>query len=260
MYSMAQNQVLNTVDHINRNIQDWKPINLRWATRSEQCINRNPREIGKNKSSVTKSVHKIDLKTGVILETLISIREASRKSNVNCGEICKCCKLQQDSAAGFKWEYAGKEILCINQNGETWKVFPDRHDYFASNLGRIKRISQSDKIILVHDPILKFISKRDGYFRLSYVSDGQIKQIYKNVSHLVWLAFMGSIPEKYVIDHIHEENGESNKSDDRLENLQCLTHQENLLQHYERKRKREENIFESSEIEDSSKKICTSHL
>lgn len=43
------------------------------------------------------------------------------------------------------------------------------------------------------------------------------------IHRLVWITFVGDIPEDKVIDHI---NG--NRGDNRLENLQCISQSENL--------------------------------
>lgn len=45
----------------------------------------------------------------------------------------------------------------------------------------------------------------------------------KTAHRIIWETFVGEIPEGYEIDHIN-----TNKTDNRLENLQIVTHKENM--------------------------------
>jgi len=75
-----------TVDHLNRDIQNWNASNLRWATRKEQRANQRARLRG-IKTSQTRRVNKFDLITGKFIETYINITEAARQCNGSTGVI-----------------------------------------------------------------------------------------------------------------------------------------------------------------------------
>ena len=97
--------------------------------------------------------------------------------------------------------------------------------YQASNLGRIKSF---DKVIaqknnstaIKKGRILKPSTSHSGYYQI-VLSKQSIRKSYK-VHRLIWLAFYGSIPEGYEVNHINEI-----KTDNRLLNLNLMTHKEN---------------------------------
>lgn len=95
------------------------------------------------------------------------------------------------------------EIIYTQEelDNEYWKPWKR---YLVSNLGRVKGISRN---------ILKGSKGDDGYIHYS----GFLGQI------MVWEAFRGKKVEKMDINHI---NG--NKQDNRLSNLEQITHQENM--------------------------------
>lgn len=84
---------LPEVDHINRNRQDNRVENLRWADRKIQFGNWEGRK---------KRV--LCVETGIIYE---SCAEASRKTGLSQGNICNCCngKKGHKTCGGFHWEY-----------------------------------------------------------------------------------------------------------------------------------------------------------
>lgn len=45
-------------------------------------------------------------KSGEFIREWPSMREASRKLKINCGNICICCNGTRKSAGGYVWEYA----------------------------------------------------------------------------------------------------------------------------------------------------------
>lgn len=88
------------VDHINRIRTDDKVENLRWATRSEQNLNR---EYPKNKKG-SKPVRCIE--TGVVYP---SVKEVERQLGFANGYISNCCRGKYKSAYGYHWEYVKGE-------------------------------------------------------------------------------------------------------------------------------------------------------
>ena len=89
---------------------------------------------------------------------------------------------------------------------------PFNKTYFACSNGKIynKRGKEIGK------------AKKNCYAFVSIKHRETNKQIAYYVHRLIWETFNGNIPEGYEIDHIN-----TNRSDNRLENLRLVTHQEN---------------------------------
>ncbi len=101
---------------------------------------------------------------------------------------------------------------------EVWKDIPGYEGlYQVSDLGRVKSFKY------YKEKICTLILSNKGYLRLGLRKDG-IRKHYK-VSQLVAMAFLGHIPNGHttVVDHINED-----KLDNRLENLQLISHRENI--------------------------------
>ena len=86
------------VDHIDRNPENNHAHNLRWVTHSENSNNPNTITV-KEKRIVQKN------DDGKVIEAFRSMKAASKKTGINHGNICQCCKEQLKHAGGFKWEY-----------------------------------------------------------------------------------------------------------------------------------------------------------
>jgi len=99
---------------------------------------------------------------------------------------------------------------------EIWKdVVGYESLYQVSNLGRVKSLHQKKE---------KILSPRlcKGYFLVALCLKNERKDIY--IHQLVAMAFLNHIPNGYekVVDHINDI-----KTDNRLENLQVVTHRFN---------------------------------
>jgi hypothetical protein len=113
---------------------------------------------------------------------------------------------------------------------EIWKDIPEYEGkYKVSNLGRVKRLSNERKtptggIWIKKETILQgsTIDKNNRYKTINFSNTS--KGMYKTIHSIVWLAFRGEYDvKKYEIDHISED-----RNDNRLCNLQLLTHRENV--------------------------------
>ena len=105
---------------------------------------------------------------------------------------------------------------------EIWKDIPEFEGYQVSNLGRVKSLEGIDA--LGHkrkEKILKPQMLNNGYYRVALWKNSIQKRYL--VHRLVWIAFNGHIPEGYEINHLNEV-----KSNNRLENLNLVTHKENI--------------------------------
>jgi len=104
---------------------------------------------------------------------------------------------------------------------ENWKVIPGHEKYEVSDLGRVK------SYIKKNPKILKPLIDKKGYH--SYNINGKIIGVHV----LVGMAFLNHIPmgrTGFVIDHINNI-----KSDNRLVNLQRISHRDNLSKDKKRK-------------------------
>lgn len=106
---------------------------------------------------------------------------------------------------------------------EDWRDLPGYEGiYQVSNLGRVKgldRIDSSGKSR--KGRLLKPETTRVGYQQVTLYKDGKMKHFL--VHRLVYTVFCGDIPEGMEVNHINEV-----KSDNQIENLNLMTHAENL--------------------------------
>jgi len=101
---------------------------------------------------------------------------------------------------------------------EIWKDIKDYEGlYKVSNLGRVKSLKFGK------ERILSAATNASGYSLVALYKDGKTKAI--TVHQLVSMAFLSHKPcgYKLVVDHIN-----TFKTDNRLQNLQLITHRENL--------------------------------
>ena len=111
----------------------------------------------------------------------------------------------------------------LNYKKEVWRDIPNYEGiYQVSNLGRVKSLERFDA--LGHkrkEKILKPRITRVGYYLVALTKQ-LIRKDYL-VHRLVYEAFNGQMPEGYEVNHINEI-----KSDNRLSNLNLMTHKENI--------------------------------
>lgn len=104
------------INHLDENKENNNILNLElctvkknanWGTRNKRVSKANS---GKfiNRKDQSKPVHQIDRKTGEVLNTFPSIKEAMRQTGIDDTHIGKCCKGHPwySHAGGYKWQYA----------------------------------------------------------------------------------------------------------------------------------------------------------
>ena len=101
---------------------------------------------------------------------------------------------------------------------EEWKDIEGYTDYMVSNLGRVKSLNyrKTDK-----EQVLKNKIDKDGYLLVNLYKNGKSKTF--KIHRLVAQAFIPNSDNKPFIDHIN-----TNRSDNRVENLRWVTHKENM--------------------------------
>lgn len=102
---------------------------------------------------------------------------------------------------------------------EIWKPVPGyegRYEVSACGLVRAK----SEGYTISPDGLMKVRLKKD-YPHVKLFRDR--KSRWFSIHRLVWMAFVGPIPQWLVVNHI-----DHNKTNNRLENLEVITHIENV--------------------------------
>lgn len=142
---------------------------------------------------------------------------------------------------------------------EVWKPIIGYEGYYLiSNLGNIKRaertVTRKNRVNIMpftyKEKILTPKKSKFGYLRIGLTKD-KIRKFYF-IHRLVFETFIGEIIDGFEIDHINTD-----KSDNRLENLRMVTPKENrnnmmTLEHYKKankinskKRERKINVYKN---------------
>lgn len=126
---------------------------------------------------------------------------------------------------------------------EQWKSIPGINWYQASDQGRIRRTVPGSNSY--PGKVLKPGTDKRGY-RYVTLGDGFGKQASHRVHRLVAAAFMGKCPPLLEVDHIN-----TNKADNRTDNLEYVTHAENM------RRARDRGLLRAHRGEDVNTAILT---
>ena len=98
--------------------------------------------------------------------------------------------------------------------------------YQVSNLGRIRSLDREvagcyGSVHIMKGKVLKGAIINGGYLQVILNKEGKYKHFL--VHRLVWMAFNGTIPKDYEVNHLDEC-----KTNNRLDNLNLLTHKQNV--------------------------------
>lgn len=185
----------HTCDHINRIKTDNRLINLRWATHSEQNLNKKP-----NKPRIINIILKLDCNNNV-LNRYTSIKAASGNNECLGRKISKAIKTGSMLLDNFwKYEDGGKD--------ETWRATKIHNvEMMVSDMGRFKR---NERMING--------SVKGGYRRLKVGK----KHVYAHV--LVALVFLvNNDMTKQIVNHI-----DGNKLNNKIDNLEWTSCSDNI--------------------------------
>ena len=108
---------------------------------------------------------------------------------------------------------------------EEWRAIKGYEGlYEVSNLGNVKSLARKDSLgRQVKEKILKTPADSYGYYQCGLYLEGKVRKFF--IHNLVAITFLGHKPNgnNIVVDHINNV-----KTDNRLENLQLISHRENL--------------------------------
>ena len=110
---------------------------------------------------------------------------------------------------------------------EQWKPIKGMEDRFlVSNMGRVRSIARFNGNYTVRERIMRSRTTRYGYEAINLYDGEKIR--YFQVHRLVAEAFIPNPDNKPVIDHI-----DGNKLNNKVNNLEWVTHAENNQRAYE---------------------------
>ena len=109
-----------TIDHIDRNSSNNNVSNLRWASKSEQTLNRTL-----TKKVKTEAVIYGRKKGEIRFTEYKSIDEAVEILYVNRNQVIACCRGEQESTNGY--EFKTEALEYSNLPGEVWQQFFIEH-------------------------------------------------------------------------------------------------------------------------------------
>lgn len=224
-----------TVNHKNKNRTDNRVENLEWSTYAEQNLHKNTnstKHYGSHNNG--KTILRINRETNEIIEKYETITMASKwiieniykieTTNKNIEKELKSIssslsqkiKKNQNNFFGYDFIWKFEKEITI-QETEIWKpiVNIEKEGYYISNLGKIRNPSGKIK---------ETFSIAGGYYDYKIIQSGKHHKIHR----LVALHFIENPYNKQYVNH---KNG--NKLDNKVENLEWVTNQENVIHGYE---------------------------
>lgn len=201
---------MHSVDHADRNPLNNAIWNLRWFDKSEQRYNSKIAEIKYGKTVVQMTLE------GFEIMTWFKASSAGKAFGKNDGsQISKACK-DNTPLCGYLWKYCTEFI-----EGEEWMMMENDiyETMFFSNKGRVLDKKQRFSF--------GSYNPENKYRSITMRLKGTTTDVSRLMQRMIMLAFYPDDPRnfdpKYEVNHKNEI-----RKDNRLENLEFLTHPENV--------------------------------
>jgi len=203
------------VDHWDQNPWNNKASNLRWV--SHQVNSNNQREVIKTNSNARPILgRRVGAKEWIPYKSAV---DASKKLNLNSGNISQVVRGNYPHTGGYEFKYDDASMEPQLLDGEVWvPLWGYESSWRISNMGRVKNY-----ILKSH------WSKPRTPLPTDDVAYAMVSRHAILVHNAVFKSFKKrNIRPGYLVDHI-----DSNKSNNKLSNLQELTPSENVKKEYD---------------------------
>lgn len=182
MFCLKDNREGLTVDHKNRDKEDNRADNLRWATNAEQAANKDT----KSENKYGRPVCQYDPQ-GNFIQKWDKGTDAGKSLKINSGRISEACK-NFTICANSQWRYFF-ELLP----GEVWKLvpYPEYETLYASSYGRIMKENTGH---------ITTGSIQNGYLHFSVYDIVNNKYVNRRMHRFVAAAFFGR-HDNLVVNH-----------------------------------------------------------
>lgn len=198
------------VNHINGNKFDNGSENLEWITQKENVEHAIQNNLTKTHQ---RKVIKLD-KQGNIIKTFDSIEQACSEHKITRHAIIRVCKGKNKTAAGFFWKYVDEDEV-INKS----ELYPiEGYSYMVTKSGQIYSKTTNK--------ILKPMRNANGYEYVTISKNGRKKNVY--IHTIVAKTFLEQNKNRLYVNHKNKI-----RHDNRVENLEWVTHSENMLHSYQ---------------------------